>query len=90
MNFQAHTRNGFLTEIASRWRLVPSVAESWEASPDATVWTFNIRPGVQFHSGRTVTGADVIASLNHHRGEDSTSAAAPIVAQITEITADGD
>jgi peptide/nickel transport system substrate-binding protein len=31
----------------------------------------------------------VIASINHHRGEDSTSAAAPIVAQITEITADG-
>jgi peptide/nickel transport system substrate-binding protein len=52
MNMQAHTRNGFLTEIGVDGSLQPSVAESWEASPDATVWTFNIRPGVQFHSGR--------------------------------------
>ncbi|MEQ8368473.1 MAG: ABC transporter substrate-binding protein [Roseicyclus sp.] len=89
MNLQAHTRNGYLTEIDVDGALVPSVAESWEATPDATVWTFNVRPGVTFHSGRTVTGADVVASINHHRGADSTSAAAPIVAQITEITADG-
>lgn len=89
MNFQAHTRNGFLTEIATDGSIVPELAESWEATDDAVVWTFRIREGVQFHSGHVLTGEDVVASINHHRGPDNTSAAAPIVADIAEITADG-
>ena len=89
MIFQAHTRNNYLTEIAADGSLVPELAESWEASSDATQWTFKIREGVQFHSGHVLTAEDVIASINHHRGEDSTSAAAPIVSDITDITADG-
>lgn len=89
MIFQAHTRNNYLTEIAADGSLVPELAESWEASSDATEWTFKIREGVQFHSGHVLTAEDVIASINHHRGEDSTSAAAPIVADITEMRADG-
>ena len=44
---------------------------------------------MQFHSGHVLTGEDVVASINHHRGPDNTSAAAPIVADIAEITADG-
>ncbi|MFW5654562.1 MAG: ABC transporter substrate-binding protein [Roseicyclus sp.] len=89
MNFQAHTRNGFLTEIAPDGSLVPELAEEWEASDGADVWTFRIREGVQFHSGHVLTAEDVVASINHHRGPDSTSAAAPIVAPITDIAADG-
>jgi len=89
MIFQAHTRNNFLTEIAPDGSLIPELAEGWEASPDATVWTFNIREGVQFHSGHILTAEDVVASINHHRGEDSTSAAAPLVSGITDITTDG-
>ncbi|TFL18487.1 ABC transporter substrate-binding protein [Jannaschia formosa] len=85
----AHMRNNFLTEIAADGSLVPEIAESWEASDDASEWTFAIRAGVPYHSGRTVTAEDVVASLNHHRGEDSTSAAAPILADITDIRADG-
>tara|TARA_A100001391_G_scaffold143310_1_gene101113 strand:- start:26 stop:1594 length:1569 start_codon:yes stop_codon:yes gene_type:complete len=85
----SHTRNGFLTEIATDGSLVPEVAESWEASPDARIWTFTIRPDVQYHSGGTVTAEDVIASLQHHLGEDSTSAAKPIIESITEMRADG-
>jgi hypothetical protein len=80
MIFQAHTRNNFLTEIAADGSLVPELATGWEATPDATEWTFNIREGVQFHSGHILTAEDVVASINHHRGPDSTSAAAPIVA----------
>jgi peptide/nickel transport system substrate-binding protein len=89
MNFQAHTRNNFLTEIAPDGSLVPELATGWEASADASVWTFNIREGVQFHSGHMLTAEDVVASINHHRGEDSTSAAAPIVAGIADMTIDG-
>ena len=88
-NMQGYTRNGYLTEVAADGSLVPEVAESWEASADAAEWTFSIRPGVMYHSGGTVTAEDVVASINHHRGEDSTSAAAPIVAPIVDMRVDG-
>ena len=81
--------NGFLTEVAPNSDIVPSLAESWEASAGATVWTFKLRQGVEFHNGKTVTAEDVVASINHHRGEDNASAAAPLVAGIKDIRVDG-
>ncbi len=79
----------FLTEIGSDGSLQPELAEGWEASSDAATWTFKLKKGVQFHNGKELTAEDVIASFNHHRGEDSNSAAKPIVAPITDIKADG-
>ena len=32
--------------------IVPELAESWEATPDAKTWRFKIRKGVNFHSGK--------------------------------------
>lgn len=81
---------GYLTQVAADGSLEPSVAESWEASDDASRWTFKLRKGVEFHNGRSVTAGDVVASINHHRGEDSSSAAAPLVKPVTDIKADGD
>ncbi|MEM9812555.1 MAG: ABC transporter substrate-binding protein [Pseudomonadota bacterium] len=82
--------HGFLTAVATDGSLEPSLAESWEATPDAAVWRFKIRQGVEFHSGKPLTLEDVVVSINHHRGEDSTSAAAPLVAGVTEISTEGD
>jgi peptide/nickel transport system substrate-binding protein len=82
--------HAYLTEIAPDGSLVGELAESWEATPDAVTWTFRLRPGVTFHDGRSVTAADVIASLDYHRGEASTSAAKSIVAPIAEMRAEGD
>ena len=31
--------------------LVPGLATEWSANDDATVWTFNLREGVEFHDG---------------------------------------
>ncbi len=86
----AYSRDAYLTEIAPDNSLSASLAESWEATPDAKTWTFKLVEGATFHDGSPVTAADVIASLNYHRGEDSKSAAKPIVAPITEMRADGD
>ncbi|MBI4294901.1 MAG: hypothetical protein HY669_01890 [Chloroflexi bacterium] len=36
----------------------PDIAESWEISPDSTVYTFHLRRGVKFHNGREVKAAD--------------------------------
>jgi peptide/nickel transport system substrate-binding protein len=78
-----------LTEISEDGELIGELAESWEASDDATIWTFKLRQGVEFHNGKTVDADDVVASINHHRGEDSKSAAKGIIAPIADIKADG-
>jgi peptide/nickel transport system substrate-binding protein len=69
--------------------LVGEVAESWEATPDAKTWTFNIRRGIEFHDGSILTPEDVVASINYHRGKDSKSAARPLLTQITDIKTQG-
>jgi peptide/nickel transport system substrate-binding protein len=78
-----------LVEFMPDGTVKPELAESIEASPDAKTWTFKLRPGVEFHNGKTLTAEDVIASINHHRGEDSKSAMKPLLAPITDIRADG-
>ncbi len=40
---------------------VGSVAESWEANEDATVWTFHLRDGVQWVTSNGEVYADVVA-----------------------------
>ncbi len=79
-----------LTSVVAGGGVAPSLAESWESSPDAVIWVFNLRKGVEFHDGRPLTVDDVIASINHHRSEDSTSFLKPIAAAIETIEADGD
>lgn len=39
------------------------IAESWKISDDGLVYTFNIRKGVKFASGNTLTAEDVVFSL---------------------------
>jgi len=74
-----------LTEVAADGSLVGELAESWEASADAITWTFKLRQGVTFHNGKAFGADDVIESLMMHLGEDSKSAAKPIVEAITEM-----
>ncbi|MEM9045239.1 MAG: ABC transporter substrate-binding protein [Pseudomonadota bacterium] len=78
-----------MTEIGPDNQLRGELAESWEASPDASEWTFNIRQGVEFHNGKTLDATDVAASIQHHIGEDSQSGAKGILQDITEIKVDG-
>lgn len=88
--FIAHTHRSYLTMIMGDNTLGPDLATDWTASEDASEWTFEINPNANFHSGNPVTAKDVIASLNHHRGEDTTSAAKALLTDVTDIKADGD
>ncbi len=63
----------------------PSIAESWEPSPDASVWTFKIRNDVTFHDGSKLTIADVIATLKRHADEGSKSGALGLMRSIKAI-----
>ncbi len=79
-----------LSVINKHGVLEPELAEGWEASSDAATWTIKLRKGIEFHNGKTMTAADVIASINHHRGPDSKSGAAGILKSISDIKKDDD
>jgi peptide/nickel transport system substrate-binding protein len=53
-----------LTDIAPDGTVQPRLAVSWEASPDALVWTFTLRENTKFHDGKPVTIDDVIWTYN--------------------------
>ena len=86
----AHTHRSYFTEITSENTLGPDMADSWSASPDARIWTFELNKNATFHNGKKFTSKDAIASLNHHRGEASTSAAKALLTSVTDIKAKGD
>lgn len=80
-----------LTEIGNDGQLYPELAESFEASKDAASWTFKLRRGVEFHNGKSLTSDDVIASFQHHLGDDSKSGAGKaILGQVEEFRKDDD
>jgi peptide/nickel transport system substrate-binding protein len=46
----------------------PSLAESWQVSPDGRVYEFTLRKGVKFHNGDTLTSEDVKFSFERYKG----------------------
>ena len=46
----------------------PSLAESWQMSPDGRVYDFTLRKGVKFHNGDTLTSEDVKFSFERYKG----------------------
>jgi peptide/nickel transport system substrate-binding protein len=54
-----------LLAFDSKLEPLPALATSWNVSPDATLYTFTLRPGVKFHNGKPVTLADVKWSIDY-------------------------
>lgn len=50
-------------------RPAADLALEWTATPDATEWTFKLRPGVTFHNGNAFAAEDVAFSLMRTRSE---------------------
>ena len=48
--------------------MTPSLAESWNVSPDGLVYEFALRRGARFHNGEPVTAEDVKFSFERYRG----------------------
>ena len=56
-----------LVELNADLEVVPCVAKSWEVDPVTHTYTFHLRPGVAFSSGRSVDASDVVFSLERLR-----------------------
>jgi peptide/nickel transport system substrate-binding protein len=52
-----------LAETDMKGKIIPALAESWQISEDALVWTFNLKKGVIFHNGDKLTSKDVKATF---------------------------
>lgn len=65
------------------------LVESWEPLEGGKRWDIKLRQGVKFHNGKELTSADVIYSLNRHRGPDTKSGAAALMKSIGDIKAEG-
>lgn len=86
-NFLFSTIHSCLTEVGADGQLTGLLAESYEPGKDASEWIFNLRQGVEFHNGKSVTAEDVKASLERHRGDGSASAMKSFMEEVVEITA---
>jgi peptide/nickel transport system substrate-binding protein len=49
-------------------KMGPSLAESWQESPDGKTYEFKLRPALKFHNGDPVTTEDVKFSFERYRG----------------------
>jgi peptide/nickel transport system substrate-binding protein len=76
-----------LTGLDENLDVVPAIAESWDVSDDGLTVTFHIRDGVTFHSGASLTSADVVASLEGIRNEANAAVARASLASISAIDA---
>lgn len=63
---------------------LPALAESWEVNEDATVWTWHLRKGVKFTTGREMTAEDVVYSLK--RGMEIDAPTYPPLKRFMEIS----
>lgn len=52
-----------LVALTPDGRLVPDLAARWEVDDDGLTYTFTLREGVKFHSGREVSAEDVVFSF---------------------------
>lgn len=52
--------NSLVKVDADESTFIPDLADSWEVSPDATMFTFNLNPDAVWHDGTPVTADDVV------------------------------
>jgi ABC-type oligopeptide transport system substrate-binding subunit len=57
-DYAGHLFSG-LVRLNTNLQVEPDLAESWEISPDGTEYTFTLREGIMFQSGKPITAHDV-------------------------------
>ena len=70
--------------------ITPGLAESWTISPDGKLYTFKLKRGVKFHSGKPFTAQDVKYSFDRWRDPATASPTRSRVAEVEEVIAKDD
>jgi peptide/nickel transport system substrate-binding protein len=68
-----------LVDIDDNFNVLPELATEWSVSPDGLTWTFKLRSGVKFHSGKDFTSADVVYSFKRLLDEKTGSGARAVL-----------
>ncbi|WP_107656964.1 ABC transporter substrate-binding protein [Nocardia suismassiliense] len=68
-------------------QLVPSLATSWEQSPDGLTYTFRLVQNAKFHDGSPLTSADVVWSLQQVIAPGSKSLRAQDFKSVADVSA---
>ncbi|MCC5911132.1 MAG: hypothetical protein JJT76_11915 [Clostridiaceae bacterium] len=62
INLIANTHIG-LVKFGKGTEIIPAVAQSWQLEDDGVTWSFLLRRGVKFHSGKEVKSRDFKSSI---------------------------
>ncbi|WP_339073085.1 ABC transporter substrate-binding protein [Sinorhizobium meliloti] len=89
MAFVVRQFGNYLINRTSTGELEGELAECWEAQDEGKRWVVKLKRGITFHNGREFTSADMLYSLDRHRGRDSKSPARALMKQWESVTADG-
>jgi len=76
-----------LIRYDQRLRPLPGLAEKWVVAPDGQSVMLTLRKGVQFHSGKALQAADVVANFEKAADKDRGQNMLPAVANVAEVTA---
>jgi hypothetical protein len=71
-----------LVRIDCTGRIVPGLASSWSSDSSHTMWTFVLRDGARFRSGKAVTAEDVIASWRESAAAHTGSSSGAMIAAV--------
>ena len=81
-----HAANVFetLTDVDKNFAPVARLATEWESSNAAQTWTFQLREGVEFHDGKTLTAEDVVYSFQRQFLEETAASFLPLIDGIVD------
>ena len=68
-----------LVDIDDNFNVLPELATEWKVSDDGLTWTFKVREGVKFHSGKDFSSADVVWSFKRLLDEKTGSGARAVL-----------
>ena len=68
-----------LVDVDDNFAVTPELATEWSVSDDGLTWTFKLREGVTFHSGKPFTSADVVYTFKRLLDPATGSGAAAVL-----------
>lgn len=78
-----------LLEVNAGLALEPALATSWTVSDDGLTYVFQLRDGVKFHNGRTMTAEDVVYSFDRIMNPETGSPQASRFNEVASLVATG-